>query len=148
MAIKSVLTSPMVYPWLTRPLKARRRVPSGVEAIAPSKMSRGVSALYETAMHSMPEVIERRLLNARSMEELLTGLSGVKYVLPGSINGFMAVAFCDEREVVRDALLRHGIEAETHFAHCIDWAKAFGYVEGSCPHTEELICHLLMAPTY
>ena len=148
MAIKSVLNSPMVYPWLTRPLKARRRVPSGVEAIAPSKMSRGVSALYETAMHSMPEVIERRLLNARSMEELLTGLSGVKYVLPGSINGFMAVAFCDEREVVRDALLRHGIEAETHFAHCIDWAKAFGYVEGSCPHTEELICHLLMAPTY
>lgn len=148
MAIKSVLNSPMVYPWLTRPLKAKRKVHSGVETITSRKMSRGVSAMYEAARHSMPEVVSRRIRNARSMKDLLTGTSGVKYVLPGSINGFMAVAFCEEREVVREAFLHYGIEAETHFVHCIEWAKAFGYVEGSCPHTEELIRHLLMAPTY
>ena len=63
-------------------------------------------------------------------------------------NAYMAIVKCDDPSALQKQYASRGIETATHFNRCIDWAKQFGYVEGSCPKAEELTKHLLMIPTY
>lgn len=148
MWIKSILYKPLIYTLVTHPLKRKRKPFAGTEAIAPRKMSNGIRALYEANLPKLPGIIaKRRKMMAETMA-WVSSLSGVDHVLGGSVNGFMTVVVCENVALVRTFLQQQGIEVETHFGHCIDWAKAFGYSEGDCPRTEYLIDHLLMVPTY
>ena len=60
----------------------------------------------------------------------------------------MAVVHTDEPAVLKADYASRGIETETHFKHCIEWAKVFGYRDGSCPNAEKLTQKLVMIPTY
>lgn len=148
MVFKSILYSPCVYGCITAPMKRKRKASSGIETITPRKMSNGVRALYESERASFPGVLAQRLDNTQKMDSILARTPGVRNVLSGSINGFMAVAYCDDLPLAMSEMRRRRIETATHFAHCIEWAKEFGYTKGTCPKTEELISRLLMAPTY
>ena len=63
-------------------------------------------------------------------------------------NAFMAVVRTDEPKALKKQYAERGVETETHFKHCIEWAEEFGYVRGTCPKAEMLVNHLLMIPTY
>jgi hypothetical protein len=60
----------------------------------------------------------------------------------------MLIAQTSDTESLKNHLLQHGVESATHFARAIEWAKEFGYIQGTCPMTEKLIKELVMIPTY
>lgn len=148
MWIKSLSYIPFVYSSMTRFIKSRRKAFSGVEDVVPRKMSKGIRALYSRALSTIPGEIELHKKKRTEVEAFLCGLPGVNRVLEASVNGFMAIVECEDVNLVKMRMQQQGIETETHFGHCIDWAKAFGYEEGGCPRTEFFVRHLLMVPTY
>lgn len=148
MSVQSLLYRPWVYSLITRPLKHWRKTSPGVEVIIPRKMSPGIRAMYTKAKPSFDDCMRKRKLRATQVESGLCKVPGVRRVLTGSENGFMAIAECEDPSAVKEILRKQGIEAETHFGHCIEWAKQFGYEERSCPRAEHLTQHLLMVPTY
>ena len=148
MWIKSLSYIPFVYSSVTRFIKSRRKPFSGVEDVVPRKMSKGIRALYSRALNTIPVEIAKRKRVWSEVSAFLCGLPGVNRVLGPSVNGFMAVVECEDVNLVKMRMQQQGIETETHFGRCIDWAKAFGYEEGDCPRTEFFVRHLLMVPTY
>ena len=148
MVLKSWLYSPCLYSCVTKPIKDKRKVSSGVDSIFPRKMSKGIRAMYDAFMLGVTDAIKQRRYNTQTVNRQLAIVPGISKVLSGSINGFFSVALCDNLSLAKKTLREKGIEAETHFASCIDWAKSFGYKEGSCPQTEQLTHCLLMVPTY
>ena len=68
--------------------------------------------------------------------------------MPAESNCFMFPIYCDDPILVKTKLFHKGIESETHFRHCLVWAKGYGYKDGECPNTEDLVRHLLLVPTY
>ena len=148
MWIKSLSYTPFVYSLVTRFIKSRRKPFFEVENFAPRRMSKGIRALYNRALTMLPDDIAKRKKRRDEIDAILCGLPGVNRVLKGSINGFMTIADCKVVNSIKTHMQHQGFETATHFEHCIDWAKAFGYEDGCCPRTEHLVHHLLMAPTY
>lgn len=141
----SVLYRPWVYGIITWPMKQRRSRVSGKEMICPKKISRGVSALYQSEKKCIPEKIRKRLNSADEQIQLVSGDIKRYYI---GINAFMLVTWCDNPKLLQDKMSKYHIDSATHFSHSIDWATEFGYHQGDCPNTENLISHLLMIPTY
>jgi dTDP-4-amino-4,6-dideoxygalactose transaminase len=107
------------------------------EKVIMRKMANGVRRLYQAWLLKAEEEIEKQRRNAEKIDGAFYG-----------DNGFMAIVRTENPEELKKEFAAKGIETETHFKHCIDWAKQFGYIEGSCPKAEELTKHLLMIPTY
>lgn len=143
--VNSWMYSPLLYGWITLPMKKRRGITQGKVSISPRKMSTRVQAVYVGKEDRVTEMIS---LRKKKASELLADLpQGEIRAILGE-NAFMLVLFCDN-PVWLKAFFRHkGIDTETHFAHAFDWARSFGYVWGMCPQAESLINHLLMVPTY
>lgn len=143
--VMSWMYSPLVYGWITLPIKRNRGVTAGTEPISPLKMSRGVSAIYAAKRGQVRGMIASRKKNA---SVLLSGLpDGETHAIVGE-NAFMLVLSCDNPSRMKEYYRRKGVETDTHFAQSISWARNFGYVPGTCPRAEYLINHLLMIPTY
>lgn len=145
--LKSVLYNPIVYSSITRSFKMKRRVSSGVGGIDLKRMNRGIRAIYEIERKSFRERMEERIKNAEYISGSVRAFSEGCSVLIGE-NAFMLVAHPSNRNELKEWFMADGIETDTHFSHCIDWAHDFGYIDGSCPNTEHLIDSLLMIPTY
>ena len=143
--IKSLLYSKAVYGWFTFPMKKRRSISFGKEILVPVKMSRGIRAIYAKEKDNVFQLVERRRNMSRAIVSTYPGVAS-RYIV--SQNAFMLVLFCDDTKVTKGFFINKGIEAETHFAHSLEWAREFGYVTGSCPNAERIIGHLLMVPTY
>ena len=115
----SIMHTHLLYGLITLPLKRKRKISSGKEAITPMKMCRGISNIYS---------FEKETIKLR--------------------NPFMLVLHCNNPKEEQIKYRKKGIDTDTHFANSIQWAKEFGYIQGQCPNTEKLINHLLMVPTY
>lgn len=148
MCIKALLYIPSVYSLITKRIKKWRGVKSNVALIIPTKMCPGINAVYNSIRPSLETICRERVRSFSNLKDLISNIPGVSRVIGGSVNGFMLVTDCKDVSDVRKSLAGRKIEAETHFAHCIDWAESFGYIKGSCPNTERLTGHLLMVPTY
>ena len=135
MLIKATAYSRCMY-WLTMRLKKSAN-PDVHETVVMKKMAKGVSRMYQAALPEIPQIIEQQRVNAAKIEGAFYGE-----------NAFMAIVHTDDPGALQKQYAARGIETATHFNRCIDWAKQFGYVEGSCPQAEELTKHLLMIPTY
>lgn len=144
--MKAMMYSKWLY-WLTRRMKGMRELGSESvrEEVTIKKMSRGIANILAHKRDDYPVAVQERLQNAAITSERVREL-GSECII--GENAFMAVVRCEEPEALKKMLAKRGIETETHFKHCIDWAKQFGYVEGSCPMAEKLVNHLLMVPTY
>ena len=144
--MRAMMYSKGLY-WLTRRMKGMRELGSESvrEEVTIKKMSRGIANILAHKRDDYPVAVQERLQNAAITSERVREL-GSECII--GENAFMAVVMCEEPEALKKMLAKRGIETETHFKHCIDWAKQFGYVEGSCPMAEKLVNHLLMVPTY
>ena len=147
LALKSFLHNPFVYSLFTEPMKRTRGVPDGKEPIVLKKMFPGILAMYQKEKKSMDIVVKARVNNAEVLAGRLSSIPGVERVFYG-MNAFMLVASCQDMTAVKETMRMNGVEAATHFAHCLDWASEFGYKRGDCPNTERMIEKLLMIPTY
>lgn len=135
MLIKAIAYSPCFY-WLTMKLKKSAN-PNVHVSISMKCMAPGVRRLYKAWLPSAEAEIERQRKNAAK-------IGGAFY----GDNAFMAIVKCDDPFALKAVFATKGVETETHFKNAINWAKQFGYKEGSCPKAEELTKHLLMIPTY
>ena len=142
---KSFLYLPLVYTWLTLPLKRKFGTPSAKERIVPMKMCPGISGIYADESGKMSKKLEWRKKRALALSEVIP--SSIKKALIGC-NGFMLVLLCENPSVLQAKYRKRGIDTDTHFAHCLDWAAEFGYQRGQCPNTEKMVHQLLMVPTY
>ena len=135
MLVKAIAYSRCMY-WLTIRMKKSSN-PKVHQEVVMKKMAPGVSRLYKAALPEIPKMIDLQRQNAIQ-------IAGAFY----GDNAFMAIVKCDDPSALQKQYASRGIETATHFNRCIDWAKQFGYVKGSCPKAEYLVNHLLMIPTY
>jgi len=146
------LYKPFVYSWLTLPLLKRnnQRIASAKESAKLQKMSNGISAVYAVVLLYVDQWKERQQAVSEYLMDYYKDVYGVCVIndRPVESNGCMFPLYCVHPEEVKTELRHKGIEAETHFRHCLIWAKEFGYEEGNCPNAEKLVRHLLMVPTY
>ncbi len=147
LVVKAFLYRPWVYSLLTVRLKRRRNVSSGVEKINPSRMSEGIRAVYEFGRLRVDKQISRHMDNARRLSEEIEKVKGTR-LLPLGINAFMLVVQCRDKSSLIASMQALGLETDTHFFQCIDWARSFGYRQGDCPKAERLRHQLLMIPVY
>lgn len=143
MLAKAIAYSPCFY-WLVMRMKKSAN-PDVHETVVMKKMAKGVSRMYQAALPEIPQMIEIQRQNAAIMSERMKEL-GNECIL--GENAFMLVARTQNPEALKEWFAKQGVETATHFKHAIEWAKQFGYVEGSCPMAEKLVNHLLMVPTY
>lgn len=116
------------------------------EKVVMKKMAPGVRRLYNAALPEIPKMIEMQRKSAEQIYNLQSKISNCQFVI--GANAFMAIVKCDDPAALKAEYANKGVETETHFKHCIEWAEQFGYVEGNCSKAEELTKHLLMIPTY
>lgn len=135
MLVKAIAYSPCFY-WLVMKMKKSAN-PDVHETVSMKRMAPGVRRLYQAWLPKAEEEIEKQRQNAAQIDGAFYGE-----------NGFMAIVRTEDPEGLKKEFAKRGVETETHFKHCIGWAKQFGYVEGSCPNAESLVKHLLMIPTY
>ena len=145
MLLNAWMHIPMIYGMVTLPLKRKRKGGACREKIAMKRMAKGVSRLYNRAL-PQTQIIQRTA-NAQYMLDVWQ-----KYGLGSQVwygeNAFMLIGRHENPETVMEMFAAHGVEVATHFARAIEWAKEFGYVEGSCPMAERLTKELIMIPTY
>ena len=135
MMVKAIAYSRCLYR-LTMNMKKNAK-PEIHEKVTMRKMASGVRRLYNAWLSSAEDEIDKQRRNAEKIDGAFFGG-----------NAFMAIVRCDNLEVLKASYTAKGIETETHFKHCIEWAREFGYKRGDCPKAEELTKHLLMIPTY
>ena len=116
------------------------------EKVIMRKMAPGIRRLYKAWLPNAETEIEKQKHNAEQICNLKFQTSNFKFIIGD--NAFMAIVKCEDPIVLKAAYAAKGVETETHFKNAIVWAKQYGYVEGSCPHAEELTKYLLMVPTY
>lgn len=135
MLIKAIAYSRCLYR-LTMKMKKSLN-PKAHQKVVMKKMAPGIRRLYKVILPEIPKMIELQRQNAAMIDGAFYGE-----------NAFMAIVKCENPEALKAAYAAKGIETETHFKHCVEWAEQFGYKRGSCPKAEYLIRHLLMIPTY
>lgn len=147
MLVKAIAYSRCMY-WLTMKVKGMRELGSERirEKVVMKRMAAGVRRLYQAWLPSAASEIAKQRQNAERIRGL--GVSGLGDEWLMGDNAFMLIARCENPEELKMWFANRGVETETHFKHAIDWAKQFGYIEGSCPMTERLTKELLMIPTY
>lgn len=144
MLIKAIAYSPLCY-WLVMKLKKSSK-PEVHEMVTMRKMAKGVRRLYQAWLPNADNEITAQRANAKQICNIQSKISNSQYMI-GS-NAFMAIVRTEDPEGLKKEFAKRGVETETHFKNCIEWAKQFGYVEGSCPNAEKLVNKLLMIPTY
>lgn len=144
MLVKAIAYSRCMY-WLTMRMKKSSN-PKVHEKVVMKRMAAGVRRLYQAWLPSAASEIAKQKRNAESIINLKSEIINSQYII-GS-NAFMVIVRSEDPAALKAEFTRRGIETATHFNRCIEWAKQFGYVEGSCPNAEKLSKELLMIPTY
>ena len=139
MMVKAIAYSRCMY-WLTMKLKKSAN-PDVHETVSMKRMAPGIRRLYKAWLPTADEAIAAQRANAAKIADM--GYETIK-----SDTGFMAIIRTNDVAAAKADFAKRGIETETHFARCIDWATEFGYQPGSCPNAEKLVHQLLMIPTY
>lgn len=134
--MKAMMYSKGLY-WLTRKLKQGKSKAVVPTVIPVTRMSRGIVNMLTNKREGYSAAAQDRIRNAQKIKNALIGE-----------NAFMAVVRCEDPMALKASYATKGIETETHFKHCIEWARVFGYNDGDCPNAEKLTQKLLMIPTY
>ena len=134
--MKAMMYSKCLY-WLTRRLKGKRGDMDVREEVTLRKMSRGIANILVHKRAEYPAAVQERKQRAQQIKDALIGE-----------NAFMVIVHTDDPAALKATYATKSMETETHFKHCIEWAKVFGYNDGSCPNAEKLTQRLLMIPTY
>lgn len=135
MWVKAVAYSKLCY-WFVRRLKKGAKLEVHQEVVM-KQMAPGIRRLYQAWLPKAEAEIEMQRQNAEKIDGAIYG-----------DNAFMAIVRTDEPVALKAEYAAKGVETETHFKHCIEWAEQFGYKRGDCPKAEELTKQLLMIPTY
>lgn len=112
------------------------------------KMDKGISAIFNHYYPNLSQEMAEQQKNSRTLIQELSSQEVRPLVSPDNTNCFMLPLDCQDIYAIQTLFLKNGIETATHFKNCIEWAKTFGYIEGSCTNSEYFTKHLLLVPTY
>ena len=143
MWLKTMAYSRLCY-WLVRKLKKSSK-PNVHQSVIMKKMAPGIRRLYNAWLPNAEKEIAAQRANAEIISERIKEFT--HECIMGE-NSFMLIAKTQDPAALKAWFAKRGIETDTHFAHAIDWAKEFGYKQGSCPIAEHMTKELLMIPTY
>lgn len=147
MLVNACLYSSFLYS-ITYKLKQKRLVDGNVHSVVHLKqMSPHIRKLYNYSLPTIQKQISERRLCAIEIANNLKQSFDIKKCLVGD-NAFMLIVESGNVEELKQYFKSKNIETETHFKNAINWAKQFGYKEGTCPTTEKLTTELLMIPVY
>lgn len=147
MLAKAWMHIPWIYGLITRRIKTHRAKIACRETVVSRRMAKGVSRMYQQALPTIDSQITQQKAHAQHIVDILMSKGLADRVWYGD-NAFMAIAHTTDIAALQQYCLAHGVETATHFARAIDWAKQFGYLEGTCPMAERLTKELVMVPTY
>lgn len=147
MLLKALMHTPWIYRGLTLRIKQKRSSVACRSKVVLKRMSKGVSRMYQRALPTIPNEIAQQQRNAQALADYLLDQKWTQHTWWGD-NAFMLIAQTSDTEALKNHLLQHGVESAIHFARAIEWAKEFGYIQGSCPMTEKQTKELVMIPTY
>lgn len=139
MLMKAIAYSHCVY-WFTMRMKKSSN-PQVHQQVLMRQMAPGIRRLYKAWLPTAEKEIAAQRASAEKIRS-----RGYETIIGD--NGFMAIIRTEDVENLKADFAKRGIETETHFARCIEWAMEFGYKRGSCPNAEKLVQQLLMIPTY
>lgn len=134
-----VLHKPLLYCLIGIKLKKKQRI-TVKSSIVPKRMTKFVANIWEQEKYKIPFLIAEQQKNASYWKEYL---KNENCAFLESQNCFMLPVWSENK-----LILPTNIETATHFSKCIEWAKEFGYQEGTCPNAEILIKQLVMLPCY
>ena len=144
MLIKAIAYSPCFY-WIVMKMKKSSN-PKVHQELVMKRMAPGVRRLYQAWLPNADNEITAQRANAKQICNIQSKISNSQYMI-GS-NAFMAIVRTEDPAALKAEFAAKGVETETHFKHCIEWARVFGYNDGDCPNAEKLTQKLLMIPTY
>lgn len=64
------------------------------------------------------------------------------------LNYYIFPLLHNKRDLIVSMLLKNGIESGKHFALSIEWAREFGYQNGTCPNAEKLVKKIFTIPCH
>ena len=147
MLLKAMMHTSWMYRALTLRMKQKRTSVACRSKVVLKRMAKGVSRMYQQVLPSIDNQIALQKTNAQAIAEALVAKNLADRVWCGD-NAFMAIARTKDTIGISKYLAAHGVESATHFARAIEWAKEFGYIQCTCPMTEQLTRELVMIPTY
>ena len=139
---RAFINQPLIYKFITLPLKQKRDMGVTPQKESIKRMSIGVNRLLKNKKQDYTHNIQER---KRTAESITRKYNITNYEL--GENAFMLVVHTKTPSALQERFRRNGIDSATHFANSIDWARAFGY-KGDCPNSERLTNELLMIPIY
>lgn len=145
--LKSLMYRPLVYTYVTLPIKQHRGGHNSVEIVKPRKMSTCISAIYEYERQRVENLIDILRTNTMLLKDYLEKKDDVEKVIIGQ-NAFMLVIRSDNKKSLQEFFFSLGIDCATHFGESYAWAVEYGMSKDDCPMVQYLCHHLLMLPTY
>jgi len=85
--------------------------------------------------------------------KMLYDLINCKSIIPlncdiNNVNGYLFPIIVHGQEELAAELRKTGYHVGMHFQNCVSWGLRYGYVEGSCPVTEDITKMILTLPVH
>ncbi len=145
-----VLYFPLVYRWITLPLKRNQNTKLQVKMTQKESIMSRVN--YVRFFHKKNYLVAIKTNRIKRMVELAEALQ-IEYptlIIPDLVgsNGFILPCLSYDRKFLIKTFASKGIEIKPHFADAIQWAQQFGYVLGTCKNAETIVHRIIVFPTY
>lgn len=101
--------------------------------------------LFLSKLKEKDSLLRQQKMNGENLQRQINA----KFVaFKGDFNYFMLPIYLDNREEFINYSAVRGVEIGKHFSKSIQWAKEFGYVNGSCPNAEKIAERIVTLPVY
>lgn len=115
-----------------------------------TKMLKTSLFLFSKKMQVLENILKIQKSNFNKLLNIyyLNGAPQVFTNKENSLNGFMFPIITTSPESVLKYFGKNGIELGRHFSRSIEWAEEFGYKQGDCPKTEEIVKRMIVFPCH
>ena len=101
--------------------------------------------LFLSKIKAKDQLLNKQKTNGKAIQKEINA----KFVaFKGDYNYFMLPIFLEKRDEFIEYCAENGVEVGKHFSKSIQWAKEFGYVDGSCPNAEKIAEKIVTIPCH
>lgn len=151
--LTSIIHNPFIYKWISLPKKKKQQQKKSINANylhKESVMAKSIFCLYNNKKNLYEEY---KKTQQKHSEVIWDKIQNHKEITLPNIdflrnNCFMFPFLLADRERFAEKVSTFGVEIAPHFAKSIEWAKEFGYLEGSCKNSEKIAGQLLVIPVH
>lgn len=151
--LTSIIHNPFIYKWISLPKKKKQQQKNSINANylhKESLMAKSIFWLYNHKKSFYENYKKTQQKHAEIVWEKFRNHKGIMFPKIDFVrnNCFMFTLLHPDKEHFTEQMSKFGVEIAPHFAKSIEWAKEFGYVEGSCRNSEKIAGQLLVFPVH